>query len=84
MQLSLSIFLDTVLEVKRRGKDRGICKQLPPDGQRPSDNETKQKDEDQPRHRQQCLHQGPGFEGVGEVQLEVFFYQPEACVVYVR
>ena len=49
-----------------------------------SNNETKKKYKGQAQYRQKGFHQGPGFEGVGEAQLEVLLYQPEACVVYVR
>jgi len=45
------------------------------------DNQTQQKDEGQAQNRQKGFHQGPGFEGVGEVQSEVLLDQPKSCVV---
>src|SRR5271156_6562901 len=39
-------------------------------GDRTLDHQTKQKDEGQAQDRQKGFHQGPGFEGVRETQLE--------------
>lgn len=46
-------------------------------------NETQQKHEGQAQNRQKSFHQGPGFEGIGEVQSEVLLDQPKTCVVHV-